>query len=365
MRTPPTIAIHSTIIGNGPNEFSADSTDGGDMKAFVIQGGFGLDNLAFVHRPDPTPGPGQIVVRVRAASLNYRDLLVAKGLYGPRMQLPRVLGSDGAGEVVAVGAGVTKWRPGDRVIGCFFQHWAGGPISEAAVKGALGGDRDGTFAEYVVLEEGGAVPLAADLDFEEAATLPCAALTAWHALTGGGCGPGKTVLLQGTGGVSVFALQFAKSLGARVLITSGHDEKLARALKMGAGAGVNYKTTPDWHHWVRQQTNGAGADIVVEVGGAGTLELSSKAVRYGGHIALIGVLAGEWAFNPVHILMKAVTLQGIFVGSRAMFEDMNRLVAGEGIKPVIDRVFPFDQAADAFRHLESGSHFGKVAIRIA
>lgn len=334
------------------------------MKAFVIQGGFGLDNLALVQRPDPTPGPGQVVVRVRAASLNYRDLLIAKGLYNRGMQLPRVPGSDGAGEVAAVGPGVTKWKPGDRVIGCFFQNWAGGPISEAATKGALGGDRDGTLAEYVLLEEGGVVHLADDLSFEQAATLPCAALTAWHALTGGGCGPGKTVLLQGTGGVSIFALQFAKALGARVLITSGHDEKLARALKLGADAGVNYKTTPGWDKWVRQQTNGTGADIVVEVGGAGTLELSSKAVRPGGHIALIGVLAGVGAFNPMHILMKAVTLQGIFVGSRAMFEDMNRLIAGEGIKPVIDRVFPFDQATDAFRHMENGSHFGKVVVGI-
>lgn len=334
------------------------------MKAFVLQDGFGLDHLALADRPDPTPGPGQVVVRVRAAALNYRDLLIAKGSYDRGMQLPRVLGSDGAGEVAAVGDGVTKWKPGDRVVGCFFQNWANGPIGEKATKGALGGDRDGVLAEQVVLEEGGLVPLPDGLSFEEAATLPCAAVTAWNALTGAGCGPGKTVLLQGTGGVSVFALQLAKALGARVLITSGHDDKLERARRLGADAGVNYKTTPDWDKWAREQTGGTGVDIVVEVGGAGTLERSAKAVRYGGHIALIGVLAGAGTFNPMLVLMKAVTVQGIFVGSRAMFEDMNRVIAGKAIKPVIDKVFPLAQAADAFRHLESGSHFGKVVVRI-
>jgi NADPH:quinone reductase-like Zn-dependent oxidoreductase len=334
------------------------------MKTFAIQNGFGLENLGFLDRPDPTLGAGQVLVRVRAASLNYRDLLIAKGQYNPRLQLPRVLGSDGAGEVVAVGTGVTAWKPGDRVIGCFFPNWAGGPISEAATKGALGGDRDGVLSELVVLDEGGVLAVPGGLSVEEAATLPCAALTAWHGLTAGRCGPGKTVLLQGTGGVSVFALQFAKALGARVLITSGHDDKLARALSMGADAGTNYKTNPDWDKWARQQTGGTGVDLVIEVGGAGTLERSAKAVRSGGFVALIGVLAGLGSFNPMHVLMKAITVQGIFVGSRAMFEDMNRLIAGKGIRPVIDRVFPFAQAADAFRHLESGSHFGKVVVAI-
>lgn len=334
------------------------------MKAFVVQAGFGFENLALIDRPDPTPGPGQVVVRVRAASLNYRDLLVAKGLYARGMQVPRVLGSDGAGEVVAVGDGVTRWQPGDRVVGCFFQNWAGGPITEAATKGALGGDRDGVLAERVLLEEGGVVPLPAGLSFEEAATLPCAALTAWHALADGVCGPGRTVLVQGTGGVSVFALQFAKALGARLLVTSGHDEKLVRARALGADAGTNYRTNPDWDKWARQETAGVGVDIVVEVGGAGTLERSAKAVRHGGHIALIGVLSGMGSFNPMHVLMKAVTVRGVFVGSRAMFEDMNRLVAGQGIRPVIDRVFPLGEAAAALRYLEGGSHFGKVVISV-
>ena len=333
------------------------------LKAFVIQSAFGLDNLAFEERPDPSPGAGQVLVRIRAASLNFRDLLIAKGVYNPKLKFLRVLGSDGAGEVVAVGAGVTKFAPGDRVIGCFTQDWVDGPFPEA-LKSALGSDRDGVLAEQVVFEERGLVPVPGHLTFEEAATLPCAAVTAWNALTAANCGPAKSVLLQGTGGVSIFALHFANALGGRFLITSGHDDKLARALKMGAAVGVNYKTNPDWDKWAREQTGGAGVDIVVEVGGAGTLERSLKAVRAGGHVALIGVLAGLGTFNPMLVLMKAVRLQGVFVGSRAMFEDMNRLIVGESIKPVIDRVFPFAEAPAAFHHLESGSHFGKVVVKM-
>lgn len=334
------------------------------MKAFVIRSGFGLDNLALVDRPDPTPGPGQVVVRVWAASLNYRDLLVARGQYNPRMPLPRVLGSDGAGEVAAVGPGVTRWKVGDRVVGCFFQGWADGPVTEAATKTALGGDRDGVLAELVLFDEGGLVPVPSGLSFEEAASLPCAAVTAWHALTAGGCGPGQTVLVQGTGGVSIFALQLATALGARVLVTSSSDDKLARAMTMGAAAGTNYKTDPDWDKWAKSQTGGAGVDLVVEVGGAGTLEKSAKAVRLGGFIGLIGVLAGGAAFNPLGLMMRSARLHGIYVGSRAMFEAMNRVIEGKGIKPVIDRTFPLADAAEAFRHLESGSHFGKVVVRL-
>jgi NADPH:quinone reductase-like Zn-dependent oxidoreductase len=334
------------------------------VRALAIQNGFGLDNLALLDRPDPTPGPGQVLVRVRAASLNYRDLMVAKGQYNPRIAFPRVLGSDAAGEVVAVGAGVTRFRPGERVAGCFFQDWDAGPITDAAAKSSRGSERDGVFAELVVFEQNGVVPVPAGLSYEEAATLPCAALTAWNALTTDFSVKGKTVLLQGTGGVSIFALQFAKALGARVLITSGHDDKLARAKSMGADAGTNYRTDPDWDKWARQETGGTGVDLVVEVGGAGTLERSVKATRIGGRIALIGVLAGAGNFNPIQVLMKAVTVRGVFVGSREMFEAMNGLIEQAAIRPVIDRVFPFDQAADAFRHLESGSHFGKVVIAL-
>ncbi len=333
------------------------------MKALVVPA-FGLDRLVFADLPDPTPGPGEVVVRVRAASLNYRDLLVAKGLYDPRLHLPRILGSDGAGEVAAVGDGVTRFKVGDRVTCCFMPAWIDGPPTEAAAKSALGGAADGVFTELLALPETGLVPTPPHLSDEEAACLPCAAVTAWHALTDPPLKPGDTVLLQGTGGVSVFALQFAKALGARVLITSGSDAKLARALEMGADAGVNYKTTPDWDKWARAQTGGVGVDRVIEVGGAGTLERSVKAVRMGGHIALIGVLSGPGTVNPMGVLMKAVRVQGIYVGSRAMFEAMNATITAHGIKPVIDRVFPFAEAVDALRHLEGGSHFGKVVVRV-
>jgi NADPH:quinone reductase-like Zn-dependent oxidoreductase len=330
------------------------------VKAVVIHTAFGMENVAAADRPDPAPG--QVLVRVRAASLNYRDLLLAKGQYNPKLQFPRVLGSDGAGEVVAVGPGVSRWTVGDRVANTFMPNWHDGPITDAAAKPTYGSDIDGMLAELVAVDERAVVRVPDYLSFEEAATLPCAAVTAWNALTAAGTGPGTTVLLQGTGGVSIFALQLAKALGARALITSGHDDKLARALAMGADAGTNYKTNPDWEKWARQQTGGAGVDVVVEVGGPGTLDRSLKAVKTGGHVALIGVLAGGGTFNPLLVLMKAVRLQGVFVGSRAMFEAMTALLTAKQIRPVIDRVFPLADAPAAFRHLESGSHFGKVVI---
>ena len=328
------------------------------MKAFTIQNGFGLENLAVLERPDPVAGAGQVVLRVRAASLNYRDLLIAKGMYNPALPMPRVLGSDGAGVVESVGAGVTKWKPGDPAVGCFFQNWIDGPIPDLPARITLGGERDGVLAERVLLEQDGLLPLPAGMSFEQAATLPCAALTAWNALQQGGCGKGSTVLVQGTGGVSLFALQFATALGAKVFIISGSDEKLARALSLGATAGTNYKTNSDWDKWARKQTGGSGVDIVIEVGGSGTLERSSKAVRSGGFIGLIGVLAGVGTFNPINLLMKAIRLNGIFVGSRSMMEAMNRVK----IAPVIDRVFDLTDALAALKHLENGSHFGKVIV---
>jgi NADPH:quinone reductase-like Zn-dependent oxidoreductase len=334
------------------------------MKALALQTSFGLENVALTEFPEPKPGPGQVLVRIRAASLNYRDLLIARGHYNPKLSFPRILGSDGAGEVVAIGEGVTRFKHTEAVIGCFMPQWIDGAISETSAKSSLGNDRDGVLSEFVLFDEQSLVHVPSKLTFEEAATLPCAAVTAWNALLGGHCGPGKTVLILGTGGVSIFALQFAKALGARAIVTSSSDEKLKRALALGAVAGVNYKTQPDWDKWVRQQCGGTGADIVIEVGGAGTLDRSVKAARFGGHVALIGVLAGTGAFNPISILMKAIRLQGVFVGSRAMFEDMNRLIVGEGIRPVIDRVFPFSESLAAFKHLESGSHFGKVVVKV-
>ncbi|MBN8904628.1 MAG: NAD(P)-dependent alcohol dehydrogenase, partial [Rhodospirillales bacterium] len=262
------------------------------MKAFVLRGGFGLDHLTHEDRPDPTPGPGQVLVRVRAASLNYRDLMVARGEYNPKLPLPRVLGSDGAGEVVAAGEGVVKWKPGDRVIGCFFQDWADGPVSEAAARSALGADRDGVLAELVVFEEGGLVAVPDHLSFEEAATLPCAAVTAWHALHVAGVGVGSTVLVQGTGGVSIFALQLAKALGARVLLTTRSADKADRATALGADAVCVTADVPAWEKWAWDQTGKHGVDLVVEVGGAGTMEKSLRCVRYGGHVGLIGGVSG-------------------------------------------------------------------------
>jgi NADPH:quinone reductase-like Zn-dependent oxidoreductase len=332
------------------------------MRAWTIPS-FGLGNLRLVDRPEPTPDPGRVVVAVQAVSLNYRDLLVVKGLYNPRMPLPRVPCSDAAGEVIAVGPGVTRVAVGDRVCGTFMQHWVAGRISDTSSRSALGGDFDGVLAERVSLDEQGVVKYPAHLSPEEAATLPCAALTAWNALAVGGLRAGEMVLLQGTGGVSIFALQIAHLFGARVLITSGSDDKLARAMQMGASAGVNYRTTQDWDKWARSQTGGLGVDHVVEVGGAGTLERSFKAARTGGHIALIGVLAGGASVNPMPVLMRSLSVRGIFVGSREMFEDMNRAFELHRTKPVVDRVFAFDEFPAALRHLESGAHFGKVVLR--
>jgi NADPH:quinone reductase-like Zn-dependent oxidoreductase len=334
------------------------------MRVFEIQGGFGLDALRLAERPQPEPGPGQVLLRMRAASLNYRDLMVVKGLYNPKMKLPRVPVSDAVGEVAAVGQGAGRVKVGERVAGLFMPAWQDGGPTEDKARSALGGAVDGLLAEYALLPEDGVVPVPAHLSDEEAATLPCAALTAWNALvTGGGIKAGDSVLVQGTGGVSIFALQFARMSGARVIVTSSSDEKLHRALAMGGSDGINYKTIPDWDERARELTGGRGVDFVVEVGGAGTLPKSLRAVRVGGQIALIGVLSGGGDVNPVPILMKSVRVQGIFVGSRAMFEDMARAIALHGLRPVVDRVFPFEEAREALKYMESGSHFGKIAIR--
>lgn len=333
------------------------------MKAWVINNGFGLENLKILDRAEPKPASGQIVVRVRAVSLNFRDLLVTKGLYNPKMPLPRIPCSDGAGEVVAIGEGVSRVKVGDRVAAIFHQRWLAGGITEVLARSTLGGDLDGMVAEQVVLFEDGVVRIPDHLTFAEAATLPCAAVTAWNALVEGGIKAGDTVLVQGTGGVSIFALQFAKMSGAQVFITSSSDAKLQRAIDLGASAGLNYKSNADWEKWARAQT-GVGVDHIVEVGGAGTLERSIKAVRTGGHIALIGVLAGQGTINPLPMLMKSIRLRGIFVGSRSMFEDMNRAITATQMRPVIDRVFPFGDFPAALKHMESGAHFGKIVVEI-
>ena len=335
------------------------------MKAFEIQNTFGLDSLTLTERLEPSPGFGQVLIKLRAASLNYRDLMVVKGLYNPKQPLPLIPLSDGVGEVVAIGEGVTRVKSGDRVAGTFFQNWLSGELTEAKAKSALGGAIDGLLAEYAVLHEDGVVHVPEHLTDEEAATLPCAAVTAWNALiTSGGVKAGDTVLVQGTGGVSLFALQFAQVLGARVIATSSSDEKLERVRQLGASDTINYKQTPDWGKQVQQLTAGIGVDYIVEVGGAGTLNQSLRAVRYGGQISLIGVLSGgAGEISTASILIKNVRVQGIYVGSREIFEAMNRAIALHKLKPVVDRVFPFNEVREALAYMESGAHFGKICLR--
>jgi len=334
------------------------------MKAFEIRDAFGLDNLTLTELPEPTPGYGQVLLKVRSVSLNYRDLLLVKGLYNPKLPLPLIPFSDGAGDIVAVGEGVTRVKTGDRVAGIFMQSWLAGELTSDQARSALGGERSGMLAEYVVLDQEGVVHVPGHLSYEEAAALPCAGVTAWHATIEQGLRPGEDVLLLGTGGVSIFALQFARLAGARVIITSSSDEKLQRAKELGAAEGVNYKSVPEWGDRVKKMTSG-GVDLVVEVGGAGTLPQSLRAVRTGGQISLIGVLSGtEKKVNPLPAVMNKVKIQGIFVGSREMFESMNRAISVNRIHPTIDRVFPFEEAKKALRYMEEGRHFGKICIKI-
>jgi NADPH:quinone reductase-like Zn-dependent oxidoreductase len=333
------------------------------MRSFLLKTGFGIDNLCCEEVPEPKPGPGEILVKMRAWSLNYRDLLVVRGVYAPKLNLPFQILSDGVGEVIETGPGVSRIKTGQRVAGAFMQKWIEGNLDEAKAKSALGGNIAGIAADYIVLDAEGAVPVPRQLTDEEATTLPCAAVTAWNALvTSGHLAAGETVLVQGTGGVSLFALQFACMLGARVIVTSSSDSKLERALNLGASDGINYRTTLEWGAATRNLTDGRGVDHVVEVGGAGTLPNSLHAVRFGGTISLIGVLTGG-EVNPIPILMKGVTVNGIFVGSREMLEAMNQAIDLNGLRPVIDRVFPFGELPQALRHMESGSHFGKIVVR--
>ena len=327
------------------------------MKTTALQS-FGIDNLHVIDRPEPKPGVGQVLLKMKAWSLNYRDLLVAKGLYNPKLKFPFVPLSDGVGD------GVTRVKLGERVAGIFMQRWLAGDLNDAAGKSALGGAIEGVAAEQVVLHEDGIVKVPTHLSDEEAATLPCAAVTAWNALVvRGGVKPGDTVLVQGTGGVSIFALQSARLMGARVIATSSSNEKLERVKKMGASDGINYKETPAWEEKVRVLTGGVGVDHVVEVGGAGTFNQSLKAVRIGGSVSLIGVLAGKGEPNLMPLLMKSVCVHGIYVGSREMFEAMNRAIALHQLRPVVDRVFGLNEIQAALKHMESAGHFGKVCLR--
>jgi NADPH:quinone reductase-like Zn-dependent oxidoreductase len=302
---------------------------------------------------------------MRAASLNYRDQLILNGGYfgGPLTQ-PTIPLSDGAGEVIGLGAGVTRFKVGDRVAGTFFRGWIDGPPRGVYV--ALGSPVDGVLAEYATFDEQDAVRIPDSLSFEEAATLPCAGVTAWHALVVT-CGvkPGDSVLVLGSGGVSMFALQFARLAGAHVFMTSSSDAKLERGRALGAAEVINYRATPEWGQEVLKRTSGRGVDYVIEVGGSGTLARSMQAVAYAGKIALIGILAGfQGDTNPHPLMRKAASLHGVFVGNRAMFEAMNAAIDANALKPVVDQVFAFQDAPAAFRYLQGAAHLGKIVIRI-
>lgn len=335
------------------------------MKALRLNE-FGLDKLKLDDIPTPQPGHGQVLLKMHAASLNYRDYLIAQGTYNPRLPMPLTLGSDGAGEVVELGPGVTRVKVGDRVTPTFSQSWLAGEPERAVITGSsLGSPLDGVLSEFMVVSEQGVVPVPANLTDLEAATLPCAGLTAWSAIIKfGQVKPGDTVLIQGTGGVALFALQFAKLVGACVIITSKSDEKLARCQAMGADHTINYVTQPKWEKVALEITNGRGVDHLVELGGAATVNQSIRATRMGGTISMIGVLSGPVAQVQLPlIVMQNMRLQGVAIGSRADHEAMCRAIAQNNLKPVISHVFDFAESAEAVRALPQGEHFGKIGIQ--
>lgn len=334
------------------------------MRAYEIVGEGGIAALALNQRPTPRPAAHQLLVRVRASAINYRDLSTIENPAARALVYPRIPNSDGAGEVIAVGDGVTRFAPGDRVAGCFFQDWSDGRISAAAMASAMGGALDGMLAEEVVLNEAAAVRLPDHLSYEAGATLPCAALTAWNCLVEqGGLTAGKTALFLGTGGVSIFGLQIARMLGARAIITSSSDAKLERAAGLGADEVINYRATPDWQARVLELTDGGGVDVTLETGGGGTLEQSIECTRVGGTISLVGVLTGG-TINPTRVMAKSIRLQGVYVGNRRMFEDMNAAFTHNRLQPVIDREFEFEDARSAYHAMRAANHFGKLVIRL-
>jgi NADPH:quinone reductase-like Zn-dependent oxidoreductase len=339
------------------------------MRVFeIVAGSTTFDGLKRAERADPKVQARQILVRIQAASLNFRDLMIARGLYaGGAAAVNTIPLSDGSGEVVAIGADVKRFRVGDRVASTFFRGWIDGRPPAGPLTALGASPTDGVLADLVAFDERDAVAVPAHLTAEQAATLPCAGLTAWHALIENGrVAPGETVLLIGTGGVSIFALQFARLAGARVVVISSSDEKLARARALGAEGCINYRTTPEWDSEVLRLTQGLGVDHVIEVGGAGTLGRSMASVAVNGRIQLIGVLTGRGGepASPYALLGKQATVQGVFVGSRGQFERMNAAITAHRLVPVIDRVFDFDEAPAAYRHLEKAAHFGKVVIRL-
>lgn len=335
------------------------------MKGWQIRGEYGIDKLQRVELPEPKAGDGQVIVAMRAASLNFRDLATIRGFPGAKAPPALVPFSDGAGVVHAVGNGVSGLAVGDRVASTFFQSWKDGPVSAEARSLALGGSLDGVLQQRIALRADGVIPIPQSLSFEEAAALPCAGLTAWRAVAvEAPVGPGDTVLVQGTGGVSIFALQFAKTRGARVIVTSSSDEKLERAKALGADHGINYAKNPDWSAEARRITEGRGVDVVVEVGGENTLQQAMLAARVGGRIVVIGVLSGFGSTISLPMLFSNnLHLIGISVGSRAQFADMLAHIERFKLKPVIDRTFAFDDVPEALRTMESGRFFGKLCVR--
>ena len=339
------------------------------MKAVVIRDhGRGVEAWKLVDRRDPAPGPGQVLVRVRAASLNHRDLLIARGQFGGRPKDDLIPVADGAGEVVALGADVTRWKAGDRVAGSYFQTWQAGPLRADYFQHMLGaGSTDGMLAQVVALPETGLVRIPSHLSYEEAATLPCAGLAAWNALMAPSRRqpPGAAVLILGTGGVSIFAVQLALAAGLRVIATSSSADKIERLRELGVTGTINYRETPDWQLEVLRLTGGEGVDQVIEVGGGGTLARSLEAVKSGGAVSLIGHLTGTKSeINPFSILVKAVHLEGVVVGSMQMFEEMSRALEAIALHPVIDEILPLQRANEALARMETATHFGKIVIRV-
>lgn len=334
------------------------------MRALEAQS-FSIDSLRLVERPVPSPRRGEILVRVRAASLNYRDLAILGQKYLPSLPLPYVPASDACGEVVEVGEEVTRFRVGERVMPVYTQGWHDGmPTPEQRTKRTLGAPLSGVLQEYVVVPAEDAVAVPQHLTDGEAATLPIAALTAWSVLAEGGVKTGDTVLVQGTGGVALFALQFAKLAGARVIALSSSEDKLSRARELGADVGINYRKTPDWHVPVKEATGGRGVDIVVETAGS-TLPKSLSALAFGGFVGVVGFVAGYEATIPLRALIgPMVRVQGIAVGSRTRFEAMNRAIALHQLRPVVDSTFPLEQGAEAFRRMQRGEHFGKIVLTV-
>lgn len=332
------------------------------MIAYRVVTNTGPDALEKLTLPEPVAIPGHVVVELHAAALNFRDLIVTRGGYVRNDRRPVIPLSDGAGRVVAVGSGVTRWRVGDRVVANFMRDWIAGPVTEEALNSSLGGGVDGVLAERFALPEHALLRIPDHLDFAEAATLPCAALTAWNALTAAGTRAGDTVLVLGTGGVSIFGVQLARAMGAVPIITSSSDAKLHRAVSLGAAHAINYRTTPDWHLRVLELTDSRGVDHVLETGGPGTLERSLLAARVGGTVSLIGILADGTPPTLTPALLRTLTVRGIYVGSVEMFEAMNRAISAARLRPVIDSRFPFDRAIDALNAFAQQRHVGKVVI---